>query len=298
MILKEFKRILLFVLILTACKKEKNHEPIVISPGIAFQTITDLPSVLEESSGIETADSNKFYSINDSKGEAELYVFDTIGELTRTIKIDNADNVDWEDLSQDKDGNFFVGDSGNNDNNRTDLKIYRIPSPATFTENTISAESISFSYENQTKFPPPNSAAFFDSEAFFVFNDSIFLFIKDRSKPFEGKTLMYQIPAELSNHSALLKGEFRTLKTKSEGAITSADISPSGNKMVLISQRNAWIFTDFSGTNFFEGKVKVIALPVKYQMEGVVFVDDCLLYLTNEKDGGHFSALHKLKICE
>ncbi len=299
MMLNGLKSVILLVFLLAAtCKKEKSYEPVSISPGITFRTIVDLPAVLPESSGIEIAGSDQFYSINDSKGEAELYVFDTIGELSRTIRIDNATNMDWEDLAEDAEGFIYIADSGNNDNERTDLKIYRIPSPDTFTENLVTAESISFSYENQTQFPPPDSAAFFDSEAFFVFNDSIFLFIKDRSKPFEGKTLMYQIPATLGDHTAVLKGEFRTLKTKSEGAITSADISPSGLKVAMISKRNVWIFTEFTGTDFFGGKAKVIALPVEYQMEGVVFADDCLLYLTNEKDGGHFSALHKLKICD
>ena len=299
MMLKGFKSLMLLVFLFAAtCKKEKSYEPVNISPGVTFRTITDLPAILAESSGIEMAGSGRFLSLNDSKGEAELYVFDTIGELSRTISIDNGTNMDWEDLAQDDEGFIYIGDSGNNDNDRTDLKIYRIPSPATFTGNAVSADSISFSYENQTQFPPPDSASFFDSEAFFVYNDSIFLFIKDRSKPFEGKTLMYQIPAELGDHTAILKGEFKTLKTKSEGAITSADISPSGLKVAMISKRNVWIFTDFSGTDFFGGKANVIVLPVEYQMEGVVFVDDCLLYLTNEKDGGHFSALHRLKICE
>ena len=299
MFLKGFANlVLLFIILVSACKKEKNYDPINISSGITFQTLTDLPTILEESSGLEMADSNEIFSINDSKGEAELYTVDFSGNLQRTIKISNASNTDWEDLAQDEQGNIYIGDMGNNDNDRMDLKIYKIPSPSTFTENETSANLITFSYENQTKFPPPDTAAFFDSEAFFVFNDSIFLFIKDRSKPFEGKTLLYQIPAELGNHSAVLKGEFRTLKTKSEGAITAADISPSGLKVVLISKKNVWLFSNFQGTDFFGGSVNMISLPVDYQMEGVVFVNECLLYLTNEKDGNNFSALHRLKICD
>ena len=57
-------------------------------------------------------------------------------------------------------------------------------------------------------------------------------------------------------------------------------------------------FKDFPDNRFFEGKVEMISLPVHYQMEGVVFVDECLLYLTNEVDNGFFSALHQLRICE
>jgi sugar lactone lactonase YvrE len=35
-------------------------------------------------------------------------------------------NIDWEDITKDKDGNLYVGDFGNNDNERKDLCIYKI----------------------------------------------------------------------------------------------------------------------------------------------------------------------------
>ena len=143
---------------------------------------------------------------------------------------------------QDDEGRIYIADSGNNDNERRDLKFYRIPSPLANAQNTVFADTIGFYYENQDKFPPPDSASFFDSEASFVFGDSIYLFIKDRSKPYQGKTLLYQIPATVGTHKAILKEEFQTLKTKAEGSITSADISPSGTKVALISQKNVWIF--------------------------------------------------------
>lgn len=297
--LKRFSCLLaVLTLIAASCKKEKNYEIFTISPGVTFQTLTELPSILPESSGIEVAGPDQFFSLNDSKGEAELYVFDTTGKLTRTVNVDNASNEDWEDLGQDPEGNIYIADCGNNDNDRKDLKIYRIPSPSTFSGNSVLADTITFIYENQTKFPPPDDEAFFDSESIFIFNDSIFLLIKDRSKPFEGKTLVYQMPSEPGQHKAVLKGEFRTLKTKKEGAITSADISPSGLKMAMVAQKNVWVFSEYEGNAFFDGKVQFIPLPVEYQMEGIVFVDDCLLYLTNEKSKGQFSSLHQLKICD
>ena len=299
-----FKCLLSFAIIfalLSGCflheYKEKNNSPIEISPGIVFHTIVDLPGILPESSGLEIVDSLHFYSINDSKGKAALYVFDTLGELTRTIKIKDAENVDWEDLAQDEHGNIYIADSGNNDNERENLKFYQIPAETLSNDNVI-AESIYFRYENQIKFPPHDSTAFFDSEASFVFNDSIYLLIKDRSKPYAGKTFLYQIPAKPGDYKAVLKGEFRTFKTKKEGSITSADISPDGTKMAMLSQKNVWIFYDFEGSDFFGGKVQFIPLPTEFQLEGIAFANECLIYLTNEKSKGFFSALHQLKICD
>lgn len=293
-----FKYLLFFALTLTSCVFEINREPVEISPGIVFRTIRILPDALPESSGIEIGDSMQLFSMNDSKGNATLYAFDTLGTLLRKIKIGNADNVDWEDLAQDTAGNIYIGDLGNNENKRTDLVIYRLPPPATISEKKAEAEIIAFSYENQTMFPPHDSAAHFDCEAFFVFNDSIFLFTKDRAQRSGGKTVMYSIPAQLGTHSAQLRGEFPTFKSKQKGAVTAADISPDGSKMALISERTVWVFTEFRGTDFFKGNAEIIDLPVNYQMEGVVFVNDCLLFLTSEKSGGYFSALHQLKICE
>ena len=89
-------------------------------------------------------------------------------------------------MAQDEHGNIYIADSGNNDNERENLKFYQIPAE-TLSNDNVTAESIYFKYENQIKFPPPDSAAFFDSEASFIFNDSIYLLIKDRSKPFAGK---------------------------------------------------------------------------------------------------------------
>ncbi len=294
---KHFKYLVFIAFISSACIFEIDKTPKEISPGVVFRTMATLPSAIPESSGIETGGDHVLYSMNDSKGNATLYAFDTTGTLLRRIKIDNARNADWEDLAQDAEGNIYIGDFGNNNNKRTDLRIYRIPSPDSFAENEVVADTINFAYEDQTAFPPHDTAFFYDCESSFIFNDSIFLFIKDRAKHSEGKTVMYSIPARPGTHTALLRGEFSTFKSKPKGAVTAADISPDGSKMVMISERNVWVFTDFEGSDFFGGKVKLIELPVKYQMEGVVFVNECLLYLTSEKSAGDFAALHRLSIC-
>ena len=84
------------------------------------------------------------------------------------------------------------------------------------------------------------------------------------------KTILYQIPAKPGDYNAVLKGEFQTLKTKKEGAITSADISPDGTKMAMLSQKNVWIFYDFEGKRFFwRRRFSLFRLPTEFQLEGI-----------------------------
>jgi hypothetical protein len=98
------------------------------------------------------------------------------GEITNAINITDATNVDWEDLASDQEGNIYIGDFGNNDNLRKDLCIYKVGKEALASTTTIAAAKTSFSYPNQTAFPPIPSERFYDVEAFIVFqNHSTFL---------------------------------------------------------------------------------------------------------------------------
>ena len=116
--------------------------------------------------------------------------------------------------------------------------------------------TINFDFENQNLFPLSESEQHFDVEAFFEHEGKLFLFTKDRSKPFEGKTNMYQLDAIVGTQEAVLIQTFVTSQEKKEGAITSADISPDGKKMVLLSEQKLFLFTNFTSPNFFLEKLK------------------------------------------
>lgn len=50
------------------------------------------------------------------------------GNLVRTITIEGVENNDWEDIAKDKNGFTYIGDFGNNDNDRKNLAIYKVKS--------------------------------------------------------------------------------------------------------------------------------------------------------------------------
>lgn len=146
-----------------------------------------LPDVVHEVSGMICFD-GKLYGHNDSGGQPAIYEMDTItGAITKTITLQGATNVDWEDITQD-DSYVYVGDMGNNvSGNRTDLKIYRFPKQdirniksALVTIPSPDIEVLNFRYEDQTDFSPsPPNATRYDCEAMVYDNGKIHLFTKN-----------------------------------------------------------------------------------------------------------------------
>ena len=163
-----------------------------------FKEKFELPSAVEETSGLLFLD-GKIITNNDGGDAANLYEIDSLtGNLLRTININNATNVDWEDLADDE-TYIYIGDFGNNNGTRTDLKIYKILK-SDFKNNTqVSSEIISFSYEDQTNFNSSNTHNF-DAEAFVIYEDSILIFTKNRG---DFKTNVYKIPKTIGNHTAV-----------------------------------------------------------------------------------------------
>ena len=162
---------------------------------IDFKEKFELPSQVEETSGLLFLD-GKIVTHNDRGDTSNLYEIDSLtGNLLRTININNVSNVDWEDLADDE-TYIYVGDFGNNNGTRTDLKIHRILRSDFKNNSSISAEVISFSYEDQTKFNDSNDHNF-DAEGFVVYENSLFIFTKNRG---DFNTNVYKIPKTIGNH--------------------------------------------------------------------------------------------------
>ena len=86
--------------------------------------ITSLPRVLNETSGLIFY-KGLLWTINDSGGKNVVYGFDFNGEIQHEIEIKDAKNNDWEEIAQDE-KHIYIGDFGNNNGMRKDLKIYKI----------------------------------------------------------------------------------------------------------------------------------------------------------------------------
>lgn len=256
---------------------------------------SDLPKLLKEVSAVETVvNSDLIWVINDSGNKNELYGISKKGKIKKVHTV-NAKNTDWEDLTSDNDGNLYIGDFGNNLNIRKDLVILKIKNKDLITDTNLEVERISFYYPEQSKFPPKKKQLYFDTEAFFYANDSLYLFTRSRVKDNYGTTTLYKIPAIKGNHKAQKISEFKHCK-KHNCSITSADISPDGNSIALLSSNTVILFNDFKTDDYFKGNKTEIPLTYNSQKEGLCYKTNTKLYITDEKSHGDGGNLYTLDL--
>lgn len=254
---------------------------------------------LKEASGVEVSSASELiWILEDSGNKNNVYGLNSDGKIKQTVKIENATNVDWEDLTSDNAGNLYIGDFGNNDNARKDLCIYKINSDNLKQDVATSSEKISFYYPEQTEFPPKKSGLLYDAESFFEHNGNFYIFTKNRSKGFDGSVFLYKIPNKEGNHKAQLLGTFQACNIYKKCAITSADISPDGKTVAILSASRVYLLTNFSSDDFLSGKTEEFELPEVTQKEGICFKDNETLLIVDEKDKKTGGNLYEIKISD
>lgn len=244
--------------------------------------IGNLPKELKEVSGIAYS-GNLIYCISDSGNKNEVVVLDSSRTITKRITLNNIENIDWEDITFDNNGNLYIGDFGNNDNVRRDLAIYKIDKSDLQKKNVNPAYKISFDYPEQTDFPPKRKNLMFDVEAFFEYNNYFYLFTKNRSSDFDGTSYIYKISNTPGQHHAQLVKTITTCTDYHNCAITSAAISPDGSKFVLLSHSKIWLFENYTADHFTDGKVTELDLNHYSQKEAVCFKNNDTLLIADEK---------------
>lgn len=258
--------------------------------------ITNIPADLNENSGMWIDNNQQIWLHNDGGDSAKLYALDTFGTIQKTVIVTNAANFDWEDITHDAQGNLYIGDFGNNNNNRQNLRIYKIPNPNTIVGRTTTATEIKFFYPEQTAFPAPDTDKNYDAESLIYHNDSLYIFTKDRTSPHQGYTRLYQLPTDTGTHAAILLDSFLTGQSNFVFEITGAASSPNGQQIALINANTIWVFSDFVGSDFFGGTAQTYPLGSTTQKEALDFLDDSTIYFSNENSFLGTPKLFELKL--
>lgn len=260
---------------------------------IKSQTASEITNIqtpdLDENSGLIFYNNN-IITFNDSGGEANLYEINaSTGNITRTVTITNATNVDWEDITQDA-SYIYIGDIGNNNGNRTDLKIYKIAkNDYNGSDDIAVAEIISYSYADQLDFNSNPNNTNWDAEGLISYGEQLLIFSKNWV---DNRVNVYSIPKTNGTYSALLESSYNT-----NGLITSAEISLNENIIYLIGYSNSqapFMYTIHGIPNnsldIFSGviseKISNI-VPLGNQVEAIALFEitpnQHRLYISNEK---------------
>jgi hypothetical protein len=245
---------------------------------------TRLADGVAESSGLVYTN-GKLWTFNDSGNPAVLFRVDSAsGQVQQQVRISNFDNVDWEDITADAQY-VYIGDFGNNNGNRHDLRVLRVAkADLGAAATTATAEGIYFSYPDQTDFTSRTNRHNFDCEAFFYANDSLHLFTKNWG---DLQTRYYTIPTKPGAYEAHLKATFNV-----NGLVTAAALNATGSVAGLLgynaqtAETFLWLLSGFKGSNYLQGYRRRIELPSAVligQAEGLSFVDRYRVFISNER---------------
>jgi hypothetical protein len=276
-------QVLLFIcLSSSALQPAPEHDAIgVIDGSNLLREIASLPAHIKEASGLESTNGKHLWTHNDG-GVPALYCLDTLGNLVRTIQL-NHKNSGWEDLTIDSKRNLYVGGFGNNKNDKRLFKIYKIPDPENITEKVLTAAIIEFVYEDQKEFPPPPPNRNFDADAFIALGDSLFIFTKNRTSPFNGYSKVYRLPQEPGSYKAVVADSiFLGQGSMLDNWVTAAAMRPDGKVLVLLSHQCIWIIKDFVENKFSSGKIFRINFNHFSHKAGICFSDKTTLFIADE----------------
>ena len=251
--------------------RRKDKDAAATIPGLT--KVGSLKGVVPESSGLAPAETaGHYYSFGDDGNTPTLYEITSKGQLVRTVAI-NADNRDWESLSRDPQGNYYIGDCGNNESTRRDLAIYRVR-----LDNPKQVGVISFSYPDQDEFPPKKKQRNFDCEASLWHDGRVWLFTKDRGQSSTSK--VYTVPDQPGEYTAK-----QVASLAIPGEVTDAALRADGRRLVLLGRGELFILDGNTWADILKAKPRQISLTGTGQTEGAVFKDDKTLVITTEQGG-------------
>ncbi|SNR69240.1 MULTISPECIES: hypothetical protein [Hymenobacter] len=228
-------------------------------------------SGVPESSGLAlTGQAGTFFTHGDDGTQPIIYKVSTTGKTLAQLDIP-VKSHDWESITRDQSGNIYIGDVGNNNNDRRDLVLYRL-NP----ENVSVVQEIHLKYPDQRDFPPSKEERNFDCEATLWHDGKVYLFTKDRAQ--EQTSKVYSVPDRPGTYTAQ-----QVTSIAIPGQVTDAALSPNGRRLVLLARQEMFVLEGNSFAEILKATPRQISLKGAGQTEGAVFTDNNTLYISSEQ---------------
>jgi hypothetical protein len=228
----------------SGCALLPPDPPRDLPPGWQVQRIhTD---EIDESSGLVASRTHPgvFWTHNDSGDDPRIFAINGRGDLIVEFPVLGATLEDWEDITIDDAGNLYIGDIGNNKNERDDLRVYRVPEPDPFAGSRTARVDLvlPFRYADQKEFPD-SARRNFDAEALFWMEGDLYLLTKHRS---DTHTKLYRLLVlDGGLEQALLpiaRFDLGGKRRRFFGNATAAALRSDGKLMAVLTYRAIHLF--------------------------------------------------------
>lgn len=265
---------------------ESHYDPPKITGTIKSADIT-------ESSGIAASrcQNNVLWTHNDSGDGPFIFALNGSGESLGTWKVQNAENIDWEDIAayKDKGGKCFlyIGDIGDNESKLTEHAVYRIKEPIFSSSDSKSDRQNPLTTEvvEVVRFKYPDHRQ--NAETLMVHPISGDIYVL--TKRVNGPAGVYRVKPDFGSPETQ-KAQILTeisIPAIPNGLLTGGDISPDGRRIIICDYTQAYeyILPD-SAANFDEiwkQKPEIVNIGERRQGEGVCYsVDGTSIFATSE----------------
>ena len=237
---------------------------------------------LPELSGLTTSQLHPgtLYAHNDSGDTARFFAIDESARFLAQIDLPGAIAIDWEDIAIGRCPTgwcVFIADIGDNDLNRTECAIYRVPEPATLPTN---GSTITTTYD-RLPFVYPDGRH--NAETVLVDPRSQRIFVVTRE---EGSvsSRVYELPLPVTPNVLATLVFVGTLSVPwTAGAITGGAFNVCGDR-ILIRSRTAMVELARSPSqdllSIFSATPVQVPLAVEPQGEAVTYAADGRRYFT------------------
>ena len=227
-----------------------------------------------------------FWTHNDTRGGAVVHAFDRQGKSRGAWRVAGASVVDWEDIAAGPGPGgrpyLYVGDIGDNDNNRAEVVVYRFPEPAVTDSaapsETEAAESV------RLKFPDGPR----DAETLLVHPRTGDIYVVNKTNTEAAGVYKLAAPRQFSGTHTLERVGSISRQGMMGKWFTGGDISPDGRRVVLCDNAGAYELELPAGNSNFDAVWSQPLAPVplgeRKQGEGVAYSHDgSSLFATSER---------------
>ncbi len=206
-----------------------------------------------------------YWADNDRGDDAEIFRFNSEGKILQKVKLKGVKNIDWEAMTVDSKGNFYIADIGDNKLRRKSYRVYQFTEPKTSAKKIKKINVYKFQYADGE---PHNC------EAIFAMNDKLYIITKEQTV--KQKIFCIDKLEESQTISAREVGKLDIF-----GRVTDAAYSPERKQLAVLTNKEITFYHVAEESDLLKPPVQ--STHIRFGQCEALCYDGDYLVVTNEK---------------